>query len=252
MNEQGAVGEPAKLACYPETVAGGFSSVDGTVQFYNRVNALIGPDHTVVDLGAGRGSVSEDRCAYRRSLATLKGKCARVIGVDVDPVVLTNPLVDEARLIGADGRLPLEDGSVDLIVSDAVFEHIAEPRRFAEEIDRVLKPGGWVCARTPNRWGYVGVAANLVPNAFHNTVLRRVQTHRKEKDVFPTTYTLNTRRRIKRYFPPDRFKTVMLSWNGEPAYFGQFVPAWWVMKAVFWLLPPAFGAAWFIFIRKTG
>lgn len=50
---------------YPESGAGGFSRVDGTVEFYTRVNALLSPDAVVVDLGAGRGKQSEDPVAFR-------------------------------------------------------------------------------------------------------------------------------------------------------------------------------------------
>ena len=44
-----------KATLFPESYAGGFSRVDGTVQFYMRVRALLRPDDTVLDLGAGRG-----------------------------------------------------------------------------------------------------------------------------------------------------------------------------------------------------
>ena len=40
---------------YPEYGAGGFSRCDLWVPFFTRVNALLRPDMTVVDYGAGRG-----------------------------------------------------------------------------------------------------------------------------------------------------------------------------------------------------
>ena len=40
---------------YPENEAGGFSRLDGTVQFYQRVRALLGPGHRILDFGAGAG-----------------------------------------------------------------------------------------------------------------------------------------------------------------------------------------------------
>jgi hypothetical protein len=44
---------------------GGFSRVDGSIEFYTRVNALLGPDMTVVDFGAGRGAgVLDDPVRY--------------------------------------------------------------------------------------------------------------------------------------------------------------------------------------------
>ena len=39
---------------YPENMAGGFSRCDGTVQFYQRVRALLRPGWVVLDFGAVR------------------------------------------------------------------------------------------------------------------------------------------------------------------------------------------------------
>jgi SAM-dependent methyltransferase len=50
----------------------------------------------------------------------------------------------------ADGHgVPLRAESVDAVVVQAVLEHVLDPWRVAEEIYRVLKPGGLVYAETP-------------------------------------------------------------------------------------------------------
>ena len=130
---------------YTEVAAGGFTRLDGDVAFFGRVQALLSellPRAVVVDFGAGRGRASEDPVLYRRTLHDLRGVNRRVIGVDVDPVVLQNPLVDEAHTILPGGPLPFADGSVDVIVSDFTFEHIDTPTSVAREFERILKPGG--------------------------------------------------------------------------------------------------------------
>lgn len=225
---------------FPETAAGGFSRVDGTVEFYTRVNALLRPDMTVLDFGAGRGAaIQEDPVPYRRSLRTLKGRCRRIIGVDVDGAIAQNPGLDELYVIEPGGRIPLEAESVDLIVSDATFEHITDPLSATKELDRVLKPGGWVCARTPNRWGYIALGARLIPNRWHVSVLRRLQPTRKEIDIFPTAYKLNTRKVLRRYFPPERYEHYCYGHFAEPAYFGTSKALWFFMLLVFRFTPPA-------------
>jgi len=45
-----------KQKFYPEVKFGGFSDVDGTIAFFNRVNALLQPSFTVLDVGCGRGA----------------------------------------------------------------------------------------------------------------------------------------------------------------------------------------------------
>ncbi len=38
---------------FPEVGAGGFTSLDGTIEFYTRINALLASDMTVLDFGGG-------------------------------------------------------------------------------------------------------------------------------------------------------------------------------------------------------
>ncbi|WP_373474687.1 hypothetical protein [Sphingorhabdus sp.] len=76
---------------YPEAKATGFSHVDGGIAFYTQIAALLKPTDHVLDFGAGRGEqIVDDPVAYRRFLTNFQGRCARVEGCDVDPVVLTN------------------------------------------------------------------------------------------------------------------------------------------------------------------
>ena len=89
---------------HPESGAGGFSAIDGTVIFYTRIAALLRPETTVLDLGAGRGRAHvDDPVSFRRSLMDLRGRCAKVIGADPDPAVLANPSLDEA-VVTPEGR----------------------------------------------------------------------------------------------------------------------------------------------------
>jgi hypothetical protein len=102
---------------FPEIAAGGFSRVDGTGQFWQRIGALIGPDAVVLDFGAGRGaSQKEDPVRFRRALLSLKGRVREVIGADIDPAVETNTALDRAIVLGPDGRLPFPDLSIDVVV----------------------------------------------------------------------------------------------------------------------------------------
>ena len=236
---------------FPETGAGGFGRRDGTVAFYTRVNSLAGADDVVLDLGAGRGEWLEDQVAYRRELRRLQGKVAKVIGADVDPVVADNPACDEYVVMDSINRIPLESASVDLVVSDHTLEHVADPGPWVAEVDRVLKPGGWLAARTPNRWGYIGLATNLVPNRLHTRVLRRAQPDRQAIDVFPTVYGLNTRRALAEHFPAPRWQSYTYAHNPEPAYFGTSPALIRTLDQVLSRLPSSMAATWHVFVRKA-
>lgn len=250
MSDQLEATRQVRHRVFPEAKAGGFTHVDGTLEFYGRVNALLPPDATVVDIGAGRGAFVEDQIPYRRELRRLQGKAARLVGLDVDPVVLQNPTVDEAYILREGHPFPLADASTDLIVSDWTFEHIDDPEHTAREMERILRPGGWLCARTPNKWGYIGVAARAVPNRYHDRVLRRVQPTKQSRDTFPTRYRLNTISDLERHFPPDRFLHCTYAMDSEPAYFAASEAAWRAAMVMFKVAPTRCRSVLYVFVQR--
>lgn len=242
---------------FPEVGAGGFSRIDGTIEFYTRVNALLAPNMTVLNFGAGRGqAVHDDPSDYRRRLCALRGKAARVIGADPDPVVRTNPDIDEAIVmdLAYDGSfaLPLGDAVVDLIVSDFTFEHVTNPAATVAELNRVLKPGGWLCARTPNKWGYIGLGNQIVPEAMKKRLLQRLQPNRKEEDVFPAVYRMNTISGVAAMLLPLGYRNLSYAMNAEPAYFGHSSLMWRLMLGVNRLAPTSLGSMLLLFLQKSG
>jgi SAM-dependent methyltransferase len=244
-------GDPIRRL-YPEVQAGGFTRFDQHVIFFARVNALLRKDMNVVDFGAGRGLWAQVESGFKLEFITLRGKCAQVIGVDLDPAVLDNPLVDKAILLPKDGSMPLPEASVDMVVSWAVFEHLQDPAYSAAEIGRILKPGGWICAWTPNKWGYVSIGARLVPNRLHARVLRRVHptSRRREGDVFPTYYRLNTLHEIQQYFPTPLFEHFSYRFNGVPHYHANKIWLAAAIDLVINLAPNYFAQSLHVFIRK--
>lgn len=237
---------------FPETELVKFCRRQDRLLFFSIVNELICDDSVILDFGAGRNRFPEFG-RHLNHISTLKGRCKRVIGVDPDPVVLGNDTLDLALVIEDDNRIPLEDNSVDLIFSYAVFEHLSNVEKIARELERVLKPGGWLCAWTPNKWGYVGIGSRMIPNTMHARFLRLVQPNsRVERDVFPVQYKLNTMRDVKKYFPGTNFVNYSFYFNGQPSYnFGSSV------IAVFWLfymavMPRTFSQSLMIFLQKKG
>jgi SAM-dependent methyltransferase len=241
----------ALLAHYPEARAGGFSRVDGSIQFLFRVQSLLAPGQAVLEFGAGRGHhMLEDHVPARHALRCLSGDGRYVVGVDVDPIVMSNPFLDEAHVIRPEDPLPFPDGRFDIIFSDHVFEHVSDPAHVAAELARVTKPGGWICARTPNKWSYAGIGTRLIPNRLHARVLQLLQPGRKEMDVFPTVYRLNTGSALRRFFPCERFADASYTWDAEPVYVGTGSPAWALIRLVHALTPRPWRGVRFIFLQK--
>lgn len=203
---------------YPESRFGGYTDIDGTVAFYTRIQSLVNDSSVVLDVGCGRGAHIDDPVPLRRELRTFKGRCARVVGIDVDSAGETNPFIDEFVKMDLGGGFPVADEGADVLVSDSVLEHISDPDAFFTECARVLRPGGYLCLRTPNVWSYVGILSRMIPDRFHARVLERVQTGRQEDDVFPTVYRCNTRRKIARAMERSGFDHVVYTYEAEPSY----------------------------------
>jgi ubiquinone/menaquinone biosynthesis C-methylase UbiE len=99
-----------------------------------------GPPRRVLDVGCGTGR-------FLRA-AALQWPQAELTGVDPAPRMIAeagrlNPRLDFK--FGMAESLPVEDRSVDLVVSSMSFHHWADQQKALGEIVRVLVPGGRFC-----------------------------------------------------------------------------------------------------------
>ena len=206
-----------KTINYPEAKFGGFTDIDGTIVFYTRIHALLEPTSVVLDIGCGRGAHAADTVLFRKEIQIVKGKCQKVIGIDIDESAQENPFIDEFHQISGP-RWPLADKSIDLAVCDSVLEHIEDPDLFFSECSRVIRPGGMLCLRTGNLFGYVCLLSKIIPNRLHTHILDRFLRIRGEKDVFPTCYKCNTIGRIRKMLTKYDFEHCVYGHEPEPGY----------------------------------
>lgn len=108
------------------------------------------PGETCLDVGSGTG-------AEVRRMAALVGDAGRAIGVE--PHAGLRAIAEERSagsgatyVDGAAAALPFEDGSVDVIRCERVFQHLADPVAAVAEFARVLRPGGRVVV-IDSDWG---------------------------------------------------------------------------------------------------
>jgi SAM-dependent methyltransferase len=101
------------------------------------------PGERVLDLGCGAG----------RFVAALAQAGADPVGVEIAGAALErarrNAPGADLRLVEADGSLPLEHGSVDLVWCSEVLEHVADTEHLLLEARRVLRPGGRLLLTVP-------------------------------------------------------------------------------------------------------
>lgn len=236
---------------YPEVDAGGFSHVDGTVEFYARIVALIDATQTVLDLGAGRGRHHESRAAaLLKGPLSVKNKCAELIGADLDPVVLENKQVHRSVVLTPDAPLPFQDASFDLVYADWVLEHVSDPEKFATEIWRIVRPGGWFCARTPNRAGLTGSISRWVSTDLKKRFVSSLKGARTDDDVFPTYYRCNSLSDVQRIFPSNAWKNCSYLSNSEPPYVLRSYLASLMVLLMWRMMPTTFATNLLIFVQR--
>lgn len=206
-----------KYTFYPSSRFGDYSEIDSTVIFYQRVNSLLDKSATLLDIGCGRGYHVED-IRIRKELRNFKNKCRTVIGIDVDKSASSNPTIDEFFLIQTNLPWPIKSQSVDVAICDFVLEHVEDPEAFFSEIYRVLKPNGYLCVRTTNLLGYVGIFARLIPEKYHKTVISKIMPSRKEIDIFPTVHRCNTIQKVKKVLQSHNFDYFVFGYEDEPGY----------------------------------
>jgi arsenite methyltransferase len=132
------LGYPPELANVPEASVESFAGVAN-----HFVLGGIDEGATVLDLGCGAGT-------DLLIAAQMVGHGGRVIGIDMTPRMLERAR-RSAEQMGLDNvelheglieSLPLEEESVDVVISNGVIDLVPDKDAVFAEIDRVLKPGG--------------------------------------------------------------------------------------------------------------
>ncbi len=105
-------------------------------------NNLLHFHGTLLDVGCGQ-------MPYKPLFVSNQSKVTKYIGLDLED----NPIhSNKPDITWKNGRIPLDDESIDCAIATEVFEHCPEPDKVVGEISRVLKPKGLLFFTAPFLW----------------------------------------------------------------------------------------------------
>ena len=121
-----------------------YGNFDSNILFIERAG-IFAPGSRILEIGSGKG----------RLLSHLLRLGHDIRGVEPDrsSIAASRELYGELPLSAVDTvALPETDGSLDIVLSFDVLEHIPDTDGHLREVRRVLKPGGYYLLQTPNKW----------------------------------------------------------------------------------------------------
>lgn len=155
------------------------------------VERLVTPGCRWLDVGGGR-EIFPSNPSLSRELAE---RVAHLAAVDPSPNVHENPFAHEKLQAFIEAYTSAEP--FDILTLRMVAEHIANPDEALASMARLIKPGGRVVIYTINKFAPVSIAAWAIPFWLHHPI-KRILWRTEEKDTFPVTYKMNTRRTLRR------------------------------------------------------
>ncbi len=95
-----------------------------------------------------------DGCGIGMYVEAIRAFTPEVYGLDIEEIYLREAQARglDRLVVAAAEMLPYPDNTFDVVLSHEVIEHVADDRRAAAEMVRVLRPGGRILLFCPNRW----------------------------------------------------------------------------------------------------
>jgi len=172
--------------------------VHAQVRYKQFLRHLLHPDARWLDLGCGHEVVRHWALSPGEQQVSFTHATELSVGVDRDLSALRNNHCTPHRIAADLQSLPFADASFDVVTANMVLEHCEAPDSLMSEVWRVLRPKGVFVFHTPNKYYPMSLLAALLPDKLKSRLAARF-SRRKEDDVYPTFFRLNTGAAIAHY-----------------------------------------------------
>lgn len=201
--------------------------VDGLKDYINNiVPSYLKPNQVVYDIGGGK------RPFVGTEVAKQKG--VTVVGVDIDKQELTlAPYgVYSYTVVGDIGSKELKFPKVraDIVISQAVLEHVQNNKQAAKNISLLTKSGGTALIYLPSRNALFARINLLIPEKIKRAVLYGIYPEFSYAQGFPAYYNLCTPKQMERLFEQNGFSVLEVRKYHYSPYFSFFLPLYIVWR----------------------
>lgn len=193
--------------------------VDGNRDFIdNFAKKYLRPGITVYDVGGGKQPYIDGETKRRLGL--------KVVGLDIDAGELARApagLYDE--VVCADITRFSGPGTADLLVCQALLEHVSDVEAAFRSITSILRPGGQAVIFVPSRNAVFARLNLLLPEKLKRWILFKIFPQARVGAGFPSYYDHCTPREFRGLIRTNGLREIEFRPYYQSAYFSFFLPA---------------------------
>lgn len=204
-------------ACFDSLFPAKFSCHGNADFFRSFVPARLLPSMRVYDVGGGRHPCIDAGTKARLQL--------EVIGLDISAQeLLAAPSGLYDRTICADIQDHRGQGDADLILCQALLEHVRDTTKAFKSLSTLCKPGGLVMIFVPSRNAIFARLNLLLPEEIKRKVLYALFPVAEKRQGFPSYYHQCTPASFRRLAEANGFEIVEERFYYQSDYFSFFLP----------------------------
>lgn len=207
--------------------------IDGNRDFLNTVvPQYLRPGLQIYDIGGGK-----QPCITKKDKSRL---CLRIVGLDLSQEELMQaPAGIYDRTIVADIQRYRGDGLADVVICQALLEHVPNATEAIAGLASIVKENGHILIFSPSRRAIFARLNRLLPQRIKKALLFTVFPHTKTAQGFPSYYDKCTANEFRGIAQNHGLTEVTSKAYYLSSYFSFFFPlyfAWRIWTLVAWLI----------------